>query len=71
MWSPSMWSTWSVSGRSNHVLMPHILHEYSTFPFWRIAESFLWSSLCGPSASLYASNLSLSCSVTAVFLSVV
>lgn len=66
-----MWSTWSVSGRSSHVLMPHVLHEYCMFSFSRIEESFLWSSLCGSLASSYASNLSSSRSATAVFLSVV
>lgn len=66
-----MWSTWSESGNPSQVSMSHILQRYSTFSFARIVVSVLLLVLGGSETFSYASNLSLSCSVTAVFLSVV
>ena len=51
--------------------MLQISQQYSTSSFSRIAVSMLLFGLGGSETLSYASNLSLSCSATAVFLSVV
>lgn len=51
--------------------MPHILQQYFVSSFSRIAVSVLLLGLGGSETLSYASNLSLSWSVVAVFLSVV
>lgn len=66
-----MWSTWSESGNPSQVSMPHNLQRYGVSSFSRIAVSVLLLGLAGSETLSYASNLSLSCSATAVFLSVV